>query len=403
MNASSKQVLAVAGILALACVIALVLYWLRPPPERVDVTRPPLLVEVVEVKKQSQRLWLHSQGTVSPRTQTKMMTEVAGKVVSVSSAFETGALVNEGEVLLRIDDRDYQARLKRAEATVAAARSHLSQEKGRAAVAKKDMEDYPRKHVSEEARQLALRLPQIQDAQAQLDAAVADMDKARLDLERCTIKAPYQGIIKSRDIDLGQYLAVAAPIGEMFAVDSAEVRLPMAADKLDYLPGENIGRAQPPRVLPVILEDEQGQTWQAEIVRSEQVLDERSRVLFLVARISNPYGLGQSAARPLRVGTFVSARIQGRTIDDVVVLPRKILRTGNTVWRLTEEDRLKEQPVTMISTQDDQLIVTDGLEEGQRVVLAALPNATAGTLVQTQTSHDSGAAAEVSSEAQQQP
>lgn len=382
MSYRTKQASAVAAILGLACAAALILYWLRPPPERVELQRPPMLVDVAIVEPQSQQLWLHSQGSVAATTHTRLMTEVAGKVVAVSPAFEAGTLVDKDDMLLQIDPRDYQARVKRAEAAVAAARSNLSQERGRAAVAKKDMEDYPRKHVSDEARQLALRLPQVQDAAAQLDAAQADLDKALLDLERCTLRAPYRGIVKSRQADLGQYLSMAAPVGDLFAVDSAELRLPIAADNIQFLQPDTLGGSAAQQAsVPVILQDEQGQRWQAAIARSERVLDERSRVLFLVARINDPYGLN-AATPPLRIGTFVSARIQGRQVDNVVVLPRRILRTGNTLWLVTDDNTLREQAISIFKAEGDQLIITGGLEPGQRVVLAALPNAIAGTAVQ---------------------
>lgn len=373
-----KQALAVAGIIGLSIIVALGLFALKPTPKQQEVEVHALIIDVATATKQALTINVSSQGSVQARTETSLVTEVSGQVTEVSPAFENGGLVEEGEVLLRIDDRNYRAELKRAEAAVASAHSNLLQEKGRAAVAKEDLRKYPRRHATKEARALALRLPQLNEAKARLNSALADRRQAQINLDRTAIKAPYRGIIKARQADLGQFVSTGTPIGQIFAVDQAEVRLPIPTDRLAYLDLPSRGNSD--RQPSVVLENDIGERWPAKIVRSEGVLDERSRVLFVVAQVQDPYRL-DSEGKALLNGSFVKATIEGRTIEDLIAIPRHILRTGNQLWVVDDKQTLRNRDIKALRTEGKLVYVYEGLEEGDRICLSSVPSAISGTAV----------------------
>ncbi len=378
-----KQAIAVTVIISFAVVVALILFALRPAPQEQELAPHELLIDVAIATKQSLTINVHSQGNVRPRTETNLAAEVAGQVIDVSPRFENGGLVEAGDILLRIDDRNYRAELKRAEAAVATAHSNLLQEKGRAAVAREDLKKYPRRHASKEARALALRLPQLNEAKARLNSALADRRQAEINLERTNIRAPYRGMIKSRQVDLGQFVATGSTVGQMFSVDTAEVRLPVPSDRLSYLQLPDSSGAG--NQAKVILENDLGDRWPAKIVRSEGVLDERSRVLFVVAQVDDPYRLN-SEGKPLRNGSFVKAEIEGRKIPDLVAVPRHILRTGNQLWVVDDKETLRNRDIKALRTEGKMVYVYEGLENNDRICLSSVPSAISGTAVRVNTS-----------------
>ncbi len=373
-------------IIGLAALLAAILVGLKPRPEVITPARKPLLVDVLQVSPGNLVINVHAQGIVRPSSQTSLVSEVPGRVVEVSSNFNAGGFLRSGEVLLRLDDRDFRARLKQAEALVAQASSALAQEQGRVAVARHEWQQRTRRNaLSEEARRLALRQPQLLEAQAQLESAQASLDQARLDLERTVVIAPYDGLVEARQVDIGQYVTTGMPLGTILAVDDAEIRLAIPESKLGYLslpdPLQAAGGDRPAVEISHSLDGET-RTWLAELVRTEGVVDERSRSLFVVARLNDPYGIYRDLTpkelMPLRFGMFVDARIEGRRVAGVISLPRAIIRPGNLVWIVDDSNRLQERKVKLLRTDGAEIFVTGGLEDGDKVCVTSvgpvLPN-----------------------------
>lgn len=375
----ARQLLPVALVIG-ASLIAVVLYLNRPPPKQVTIEEHPLLVDVAEVVKQDLRVNVRAQGVVSARTETSLVAEVSGKVVEVSSAFEAGGFFRSGDVLLRIDDRNYLADVARAQAAVATARSELAQEQGRSRVAYDDWVRAGKPKRSAEAQSLALREPQLAEARAKLESALADLAFTRDQLERTVIRAPYDGLVRGKSVGIGQYVNTGTQLADLFAVDYAEVRLPLPQSRLEYL---NLPSPTEQRAVPVQLytagNGEGLQQWQARLIRTEGVIDPQRRVLFAVAAVDDPYGLDHSGSAPLRVGSFVSAQIQGRLFKDLVVLPRAVLRAGNRLWIVDQNQRLQDRAVQVLRTDGEMAYVRTGLEQGERVCLSSLAGAVNGT------------------------
>jgi RND family efflux transporter MFP subunit len=372
-------------IVAVSIAIAIALFLNRPAPEQATAKEKTLLVNATRVVKQDIRISVRAQGTITPRTETTMIAEVSGRIMEVSDEFKAGGFFEEGDVLLKIDQRDYLAAVKRTQAAVASAQSNLATERGRVEVAQQEQEKYKsRAKRSLAANDLALRKPQLADAKANLESALADLDNAKDQLDRTTIRAPYEGLVRSKQVDIGQYVNVGTPLAKTFAVDFAELRMALPENKLNYIELPTLAEKDIATQPRVDLYAEIGETlhqWQGQIVRTEGVFDERSRALFVVAEINDPYGLHNQHPEELRIGTFVDARIEGRLMKELVVLPRYILRTGNQLWVIDNQNRLQNRKVTLLRTEGSEVYITSGLDEGEIVSLSSIGTAVPGTKV----------------------
>jgi RND family efflux transporter MFP subunit len=381
-------------IISLLLVVTLVGIAKSKRPERKEEARSAILVDTIDAELRSLNLVVTSQGSVRPRTETSLVAEVSGKVVSVSPDFVAGGFFRKGDMLLQIDPSDYRTALKRAEAALASRQARLADETARSEQALKDWRNLGK---TSQPSDLVLRRPQLQDAQANVSAAEADVEKARRDLQRTRITVPYDGLLKEKSVDIGQYVTPGTPLGVSFAIDTAEIRLPLSRNDLAFLelPSATEAREVPfPKV--TLISNEPGATrrWQAEIIRTEGVVDEVSRVVFAVAQVVDPYGvLGVSTQDELKVGTFVSAEIQGIAVENVVVLPRHALQSDNTVLVANENRELEIRTVTVVRAEPRTVYVSDGVYGGEKVVTTTLEAPIPGTRLTLSGEDDTGAAA----------
>lgn len=222
--------------IVVSSLVAMAMFAARPEAERSPVEAPTLLVQVATVEQQPVTHVIQSQGTVAPRTQTTLIAEAQGQIVEVSRNFVNGGFFRKGDVLVRIDPRIYQSIVKRARAQVARAETQLETESARAGYAQSDWERLRQFDPTRgEATPLALRKPQLREALAEVQSAEADLDKALGDLDRTTIRAPYDGLVREKVADVGQYVNTGSQLAVTFAVDIAEVRLPVTQGDLRYL------------------------------------------------------------------------------------------------------------------------------------------------------------------------
>ena len=216
-------------IIVLVCILAAV--WMsaqHSEPNSVPLSPPAMLVDVLTAKYEGIQVKIAAQGTVIPRTQTILVSEVSGLITEVSPAFVAGGFFNKGDVLVSIDDRNYLAEVKRAEASVASARTNVTKEMGLADYAEADWNRAQALISSTKAAsELTLRKPQLAEALANLAFAEAELDKRRGDLDRTTIRAPYDGLVRQKKADLGQYVGAGTQLAETFAIDVADIRLPL--------------------------------------------------------------------------------------------------------------------------------------------------------------------------------
>lgn len=366
MARTLKIILPIAFIV-LATAIALVLIQSRPKAAQTSAPAPALLVSVASAVREPVRFVIHTQGAVSPRTETTLVSEVAGQIVKVAPAFVSGGFFKKGDVLLQIDPRNYESAVKRASAGVAQARTQVATENALAGYA---LEDWKRLRNVDESRQqasdLTLRKPQLQEALAALEAREAELEMAQEDLNRTVIRAPYDGMVREKVADIGQYVNVGSQLARTFAVDWAEVRLPVSQQDLSFL---DLKGLESGLRLPVELRADIGDEhylWTAEIVRSEGVFDAMSRVLYVVAQIHDPYDLAGTGREPLRVGTFVTAEISGNAGGDLFAIPRHALSRGDTIWIVDDQLKIHPRVLAIVRTDEQFAYVEGGLADGER-------------------------------------
>ncbi len=332
----------------------------RPP--RQDGSQAAVLVEAIPARARSLNFVIESQGPVRPRTETTLVAEVSGRVVDVSPDFVAGGFFRQGEVLLEIDPSDYLTAVKRAEAALASRQAQLADEEARS---KQAIQDWKNLGRTGEPPALVARKPQLADAEANVLAAQADLDKARRDLERTRITVPYDGLVRSKRVDVGQFVGAGTQLGVTFSVDTAEIRLPLSSTDVAFLdlPRSTDKRLEDyPAVSLQATVAGETKTWEARLIRTEGVIDESSRVLYAVAEVRDPYGLlGESKQDELRMGTFVRAAIEGRFIENAVVLPRYVLRSDNTILVANSERELEVRPVTVARAEPDEVYLSAGL------------------------------------------
>lgn len=346
----------------------LVLAWLvltgKPKPVPADtiaVLKP--VVAVLYARPEAVSLPVKTQGTVEALRAINLVGQVGGKVTSVSASFVDGAFFRAGEELLRIEPDDYEFSLARAESQVAAAEQRLAEERGRSRQAKREWRDLG----AAEANTLFLREPQLKAAEAALNAAQADLAAAKLALDRTVIRAPFDGRIATKRVDLGQYIAPGAPVADVYAIDRLEVRLPLTNSQLHKLSL----RPNPvtPLNYPVQLEARFGDetvTWQGAIRRVEAVADRQSRAISAIAEIDQPF-VAATEKPMLMPGMFVQANIPTPEIVGVSRIPSTALRSDNSVLLVDSSGVLRRRMVDVQSRTDDWSWVK-GLANGERVV-----------------------------------
>lgn len=366
--------------LSIVLVAVMVIIAASKRPDRKDPGQQAVLVDTVIAESRSLNFVINSQGPVRPRTQTTLVAEVPGKIVSVSPDFVAGGFFRSGETLLEIDPSDYQTALKGAEANLASRRARLSEEQARSEQAIKDWRNLGR---GGEPPELVMRKPQLADAQANVLAAEADLERAKRNLQRTRISVPYDGLVREKRVDVGQFVGGGTQLGVTFSVDTAEVRLPLTPADLEFLELPSALDLQAGNYPTVSLAAESAgetHTWEARLIRTEGVLDESSRVLYGVAEVVDPYGvLGRSQQEELRMGTFVRAAVEGRYIENVVVLPRYLLRNDGTMLVANEERELEVRDVTVLRAEPRLVYVSDGIAPGEHVISTTLDAPIPGT------------------------
>jgi RND family efflux transporter MFP subunit len=336
--------------------------------------------EVLEMKSVDYQVMIESQGSVRAHYVTTITPLVSGTVTVVHPCFEDGAFFEKDQVLAELEPDDFEAALAAAEARLARTEAALSQEQARAKQARLNWNDIG---YEEEPSELVLRVPQLKEAEASVKAATADLDQAKRNLERTKIRAPFAGRVKVRHIGLGQAVGSSSALGEVFAADFAEIRLPITPSQLAFvtLPAEDTDPS-----VPVTLTDASGaaneHSWDANIVRTEGTLDEATRELFVIARINDPFGRLKKTT-PLSIGQPLRARIKGVLLEDVYVVPRKALRGVNRVYMIEEDPPvLARKDITPYWSTATEIVVREGFFNGEKLSVSSLTYAVSGAKVE---------------------
>jgi RND family efflux transporter MFP subunit len=345
-------------------------------------------VRVQEINPEPIQLTVHSQGTVVPNTESELIPEVSGRVIWKSPALVNGGYFEAGEPLLRLEDNDYRSTLARARSALTRAEAEFEH----ARFEYQRLKSLEEKQLASQS-QIENQLRGYRVAEAALQDARAAFNQASRDLARTEIKAPFTGLVRKESVDIGQFASRGMSIATIYAGDQAEIRLPIADRQLAFLNlplghrGELPADQQPNVTLTA---DYAGRTlsWQGKIVRTEAQIDTSSRMVHVIARVTN-----EEQDVPLNVGLFVNAEIEGLLVEDVVVLPRNALRNGNRVLVVDDENRLHYRDIEPLRLYRDQVLIQSGLETGERVCISPLQTAIEGMPVNPISEEDSGSPA----------
>ncbi len=375
---------------ALAGVMLMAMF--KPKVETRD--EPPRSTPVVTASAQARPVALHvmSQGEVRPRTAINLAAQVGGRVNWLAPGFLEGGRFKGGEVLMRLESAEYDLRVTQAEANVAQAQTVLTREISESEIARRDWEDLGQG----EASPLSLRKPQMAEAEARLAAARAVLDEAKLQQSRTVVRAPFDGRVSERLVSMGDTIAPGQNIGRIFAVDIAEVKLPLTDMDMSKL-GLGIGfvatgsRPGPKAVLSAVVAGVP-HTWHGRITRTSSGYDPATRVLFGYVQIDDPYGKGADNGVPLAAGLFVNVKIAGREVVDSIVVPRTALRGTDTVYIANADSTLSLRTVKVASSTRDMVVITGGLSAGERVIVSPIRGVAEGMKIETADFQDDGQA-----------
>lgn len=368
MTKRLKFFLPIAVILAAAVVMG-VMIKAKPAVERVEREALPPLVRVFEVERGPVPLEVRSTGVVEPATRSTLVAEIGARVASLSPKFAEGAFFDRGEVLLRLDERDFELAVTQAEARVAQAKVQLEREQAEALLATEEWQELG----EGEPTALVLREPQLAQARAEVASAEAALEQARLRLDRTRIRAPFPGRVEEKLVDLGQFVGPGTPLGRIYSTERAEVGLEVPQDELAFL---DLTLGNPgPLATRALLSGRIGSveaTWPARVVRTGSRIDPATRMISLVAAVDDPFSLAGTHAAPLPMGLYLEARIEGRTVDNAIVVPRAALREDGSVLVVDSEDRLEIREVEVLRRGSEEAVLSSGLEAGERLCVSRL-------------------------------
>lgn len=367
--------------------IAVAFYMLRTPTtvEEVAPEVIPVAVRVQQVEVQSVELTVESQGKVQAAQIANLSAPVAGPVAWISPTMEAGGFVREGEVLLRLETSDFETMKARSEASMQQAQAE-SQHADR---------EYAR--MQELAEDRLASQSQLQDAQriaevsrARLADAQANYNQSELDLQRAEIKAPFDSIIQTRDVELGQYVNRAQSVAVLYGADEVEVRVPLAIRQLGYLDiplglrGELSDEEAPAVTLTGYYGGEEIH-WYGKLVRIEAQIDPNSNTVQTIIRVPQPSTADQrahGAKIPLPIGLFVEANINGKELEDMIALPRSVIRNNNQVLVVDAENKMYFRDVDIYRLEEDRVLIAGGLQPGELICTSPIQAVVDGMSVQ---------------------
>ena len=372
-----------------AIVVTSLLFITGPDPEEEDNEFPPLVVEVSEASLDEKLRSSMFQGEVRAKTDIELVTQVTGKVVSVSDKFIEGGEFAANEPILQIDDADYRVAQKLAEASVAEAKVELDIELASAETNKREWLDLVGESI-EKADPLRLNQPQVQRSRARLDAARAQLAKAQLDFSRTKISAPFAGRILTKSAELGQFVSRGSSVGRVFATDSVEIRIPMSDLQISEL-GLRLGQVLKGDSLKSKVTTRFGSTlheWQGYLKSVDASVDRETRLLFGTVVVDSPFEESAEQTIPLAPGLFVNVELNAAQKVAGISVPRGAIRNGNRVYIVTN-NTLSFRPVNTLYTSDEIAVVSVGdgtdLLPGDQVVISPVPGAYDGMAVEIKT------------------
>ena len=328
--------------------------------------------KVIELQVENYTSSIESNGVIIAHNEVNLTSQVSGRIVKIHPQFEDGAFFNKGTTLVELEEADFLTSVASAEAMLAQASASHAQEKARSEQARLNWEDLG---YDEEPNELVLRLPQLREAEARVNSATTQLAQAKRNLERSKIKAPFDGRVRKRLVGVSQAVSGSTPLGTIFAVDYAEVRIPISSKEMRHLNlPENPDDPSVEITLHDALDEKNKTVWPAKIIRTEGTLDQASLELFAIAKISDPFGRNSSLPA-LRIGQPVNAKIPGKVLEGVIKIPRKAVRQLRRIYIIDREKLtihgMAVEPIR--ETQSHIIIQDDSIKDGTLLSTTPMP------------------------------
>ncbi len=350
----------------------------KPKVKKVRSEVKPPLVTVIKVDPSSIPVWVRGEGTVRPLHEAEISSQVSGRVVEVSPFFVKGGRVKKGEVLLSVERKDYEVAVALAEAKLRQAEARLQELLEESRISREEWERYF--SPDENPPSLLVKEPQIKAARAELDAARAQLEKAKLDLDRTRVRAPFDGVVVEKKADLGDFLTPGKTVGRVYAASAAEIEVYLSESEIDLIsvPGFNTRERSGSQARVILSAGEREVVWGGTVVRTSGQVDEKTRMIPIVVRVSDPF----SKTPPLMSGAFVRVEILGKKLDKGVVLPDYAIRWGEggetLLWVVDGNNRLRFRKVEVALFDEGKVFIERGLEAGDLVITTPLRAVTDG-------------------------
>ncbi len=358
----------------------------RSAPERKTQKDPGILVEVFRAAKENTDIIVNGTGTVEAAEEISVIPQVSGQIMYTAPGLNVGAFFQEGSVLFRIEDTDYKLSLEQAISAGAKAEFELATIESQARIARSEW-DRINRDGDAPPNPLVLYEPQLKSARAGLASASAQVEQAKVDLERTIIKAPFNARIRSENIALGQYVKSGNSVAVLAGTDRAEIAVPLRLEEMRWIDIPRHGERQNGADATITLSISSTlYTWHGHVIRSTGEVDPRSRMMQLVVEVRDPYRLEEdrNPSHPaLAAGTFVDVQIKGKKLNSVFVIPRAAFRDDSSVWIMNGENILQIKRVAPLRMEREQVIIGEGIGEGDMIILTNISGAANGMKLRT--------------------
>ncbi len=354
--------------LVLGAAVALTFWMLgsKPKSKPRPKARTAPLVEVAPVRFDAHSIRIPAMGTVIAARDLELRPEVSGRIIELSDSFEPGGLFARGELLLRLDPRDYELEVTRRQSALERAQSELLLEQGNQIVARREME-FLGQNVSPEEEALMLRQPQLLSLQAAVASARADLKRARLDLSRTELRAPFNAVVVEKVAELGGELSGGSQVARLAGTDAFWVEASIPVNQLSFMdiPGAS---AQ----VRLSLNGQSRQSRIGRVIRRLPALEQQGRMARILVEIIDPLELAAKKGAELLLGSYVHLEIVGRPLDRALELPRELLRDRQSLWVLAPDGTLDIRPVEIAFRNPDHVLISGGVQDGESIIVSDL-------------------------------
>lgn len=351
-------------IVAAGIIVARVFVTSRKPPAKQKAEVPAPLVKSYECQAEDIQMIVQGYGTVAAKLEAQLVTQVSGNIIALP--LSEGDFFKAGQVIVKIDPRDYELGVQKAKAEVASAKVKLEQEEAEAVVAKTEWNEM--NPGVEPDSPLVFREPQIKEAKANLLSAAAKLDSAKLDLERTSISVPFDGRLNDKKVDLGQYVRDGESLIDVYGIDAVEINVPLEDFELEWFDIKNGSEGSE----AIVSADFAGKLrrWNGRVVRSAGQIDPKSRMVHVIVEVEKPFEY-EAGGVPLTPGMFVDVSIKGKTLKNAIAVPRGSVHNRDQVW-VANDGHLKIKTVKIARSDRAFSYTSEGLEAGDVIITSPI-------------------------------